>query len=52
LIFSQEQIARKANENKIGQTVKVIFDREESDFYIGQTVYDFPEVDPEVLKKR
>ena len=45
----QEQIACEMNENKIGQTLKVIIDREESDFYVGRTEYDSPEVDPEAL---
>ena len=49
LMSVQEQIAQEIGENKIGQTLKVIVDREESDFYIGRTEYDSPEVDPEVL---
>jgi len=49
LMSLQEQIARKINEKKVGQTMKVIIDREEPDFYIGRTEYDSPEVDPEVL---
>ena len=49
LMSLQEQIAREMNEKKVGQTLKVIIDREESDFYMGRTEYDSPEVDPEVL---
>ena len=49
LMSVQEQIAQEIGDNKIGQTLKVIVDREESDFYIGRTEYDSPEVDPEVL---
>jgi len=49
LMSLQEQIAREINEKKTGQTLKVIIDREEFDFYIGRTEYDSPEVDPEVL---
>jgi ribosomal protein S12 methylthiotransferase len=52
LMSLQEQIAREANENKVGQTLKIIIDREESDFYIGRTAYDSPEVDPEVLVEK
>jgi len=54
LMDVQEQIAHKIGENKIGQTLKVIIDRQEPNFYIGRTEYDSPEVDPEVLveKKR
>ena len=52
LMSVQEQIAREIGENKIGQTLKVIIDREESDFYIGRTEYDSPEVDSEVLVEK
>jgi ribosomal protein S12 methylthiotransferase len=49
LMAVQEQIAGEINESKIGKSLKVIIDREESDFYIGRTEFDSPEVDPEVL---
>jgi ribosomal protein S12 methylthiotransferase len=49
LMNVQEEIAAQINESKIGKTLKVIIDREESGFYIGRTEYDSPEVDPEVL---
>ncbi|MDR3060947.1 MAG: 30S ribosomal protein S12 methylthiotransferase RimO [Dysgonamonadaceae bacterium] len=49
LMASQEKIAVKINETKIGKTLKVIVDREEPDFYAGRTEFDSPEVDPEVL---
>ncbi|GHU62312.1 ribosomal protein S12 methylthiotransferase RimO [Bacteroidia bacterium] len=49
LMSVQEQIASEISESKIGQTMKVIIDREEPDYYIGRTEYDSPEVDPEVL---
>ena len=45
----QEQIALDLNEAKIGQTIEVIIDREEEDYYVGRTQWDSPEVDPEVL---
>lgn len=45
----QEGIALELNEQKVGQTLKVIIDREEPDYYVGRTEYDSPEVDPEVL---
>jgi ribosomal protein S12 methylthiotransferase len=45
----QEQIALESNEAKIGQTLEVIIDREEEDYYVGRTQWDSPEVDPEVL---
>ncbi len=52
LMSAQEKIAFETNEEKIGKTLKVIVDKEESDYYIGRTEYDSPEVDPEVLIKK
>lgn len=52
LMALQERIALDINEQKIGNTLKVIVDREESDYYIGRTEYDSPEVDTEVLIKK
>jgi ribosomal protein S12 methylthiotransferase len=49
LMAVQEQIAQELGESKIGQTLKVIIDREEPGFYIGRSEYDSPEVDPEIL---
>lgn len=49
LMDIQEQIALESNESKIGTVVKVIVDKEDSEYYIGRTQYDSPEVDPEVL---
>ncbi|GHT47340.1 ribosomal protein S12 methylthiotransferase RimO [Bacteroidia bacterium] len=49
LMNVQESIAAEISEAKIGQTLNVIIDREDADFYIGRTEYDSPEVDPEVL---
>ncbi len=45
----QEQISYEKNYEKIGQTLSVIIDKEENEFYIGRTEYDSPEVDNEVL---
>lgn len=52
LMAIQEQIALESNESKIGQTLRVIIDKEETDYYIGRTQWDSPEVDPEVLVKK
>lgn len=49
LMRVQEGIAAEVNASKVGQTFKVIVDREEEDFYVGRTQYDSPEVDPEIL---
>ena len=49
LMGIQEQIATEISEAKIGQTLKVIIDREEDEYYVGRTEFDSPEVDCEVL---
>lgn len=49
LMKVQEEISLKKNENKIGKTFKVLFDRKEGDYFIGRTEFDSPEVDNEVL---
>ena len=49
LMALQEEISLDIQEQKVGQTLRVIIDREEDDFYIGRTQWDSPEVDPEVL---
>ena len=48
----QEQIALELNEAKVGSRLRVIVDREDSDYYVGRTEYDSPEVDPEVLVEK
>jgi ribosomal protein S12 methylthiotransferase len=45
----QAEISADINAAKEGETMKVIVDREEPDYYIGRTQFDSPEVDPEVL---
>jgi ribosomal protein S12 methylthiotransferase len=45
----QRDISREINQTKIGETLKVIIDRKEDDFFIGRSEFDSPEVDPEVL---
>ncbi|MEX1001774.1 MAG: 30S ribosomal protein S12 methylthiotransferase RimO [Crocinitomicaceae bacterium] len=47
----QSGISYELNQNKVGQTVKVLFDKAEGDFFIGRTEFDSPEVDNEVLVK-
>jgi len=49
LMDLQEGISQEIQENKVGQTLRVIVDREEPQYYIGRTQWDSPEVDPEVL---
>ena len=52
LMALQQEISAELSEAKIGQTLKVIIDREEGDYYVGRTEYDSPEVDPEVLIRK
>ena len=49
IMETQEGISLSLNESKVGDTVKVIVDREDSEFYVGRTQFDSPEVDGEVL---
>lgn len=49
LMRVQEGISADVNASKVGQTFRVVVDREEEDFYVGRTQYDSPEVDPEIL---
>ena len=49
LMRIQQRIAEEVSAASIGQTLQVVIDREEGDYYIGRTQYDSPEVDPEVL---
>lgn len=49
LMRVQEGISADVNASKVGQTFRVIVDREEEDFYVGRTQYDSPEVDSEIL---
>ena len=47
----QQEISEERNNEKVGKTLKVLFDRKEGEFFIGRTEYDSPEVDNEVLVK-
>ena len=49
LMEQQEAISLEIQEGKIGQTLRVMVDREEDEYYVGRTQWDSPEVDPEVL---
>ena len=48
----QSGISYKLNQEKIGETFKVLFDKVEGDYFIGRTEFDSPEVDNEVLVKK
>lgn len=45
----QEGISWELNQQKVGQTLKVLIDRKESGNFVGRTEFDSPEVDNEVL---
>jgi ribosomal protein S12 methylthiotransferase len=47
----QQDISASLNQQQIGKTLKVLFDRKEGGYYIGRTEGDSPEVDNEVLVK-
>ena len=47
----QKEISFGMNKSRIGQSLKVLIDKKESDYFIGRTEYDSPEVDNEVLVK-
>jgi ribosomal protein S12 methylthiotransferase len=49
LMDIQRAISLEKNEEKIGQTFKVLFDRKDGDYFVGRTEGDSPEVDNEVL---
>jgi ribosomal protein S12 methylthiotransferase len=45
----QQGISFEINQNKVGNTYKVLFDRKEGNHFVGRTEADSPEVDNEVL---
>ena len=49
LMALQQQISEEIEAEKIGQTLKVVVDRLEGDYYVARSEFSSPEVDPEVL---
>ncbi|RYF87840.1 MAG: TRAM domain-containing protein, partial [Chitinophagaceae bacterium] len=45
----QQEISLEKNQEKIGQTFKVLIDKRESGRYLGRTEFDSVEVDNEVI---
>jgi len=45
----QQGISYEKNQEKIGQTYKVLIDKKDGGYFVGRTEYDSPEVDNEVL---
>ncbi len=49
LMNLQQEISFKKNQEKIGKTYKVLFDRVDGNYFVGRSEADSPEVDNEVL---
>ena len=49
LMAIQQEISSELMQQKVGQTMRVIIDREEDGWFIGRSEFDSPEVDCEVL---
>jgi ribosomal protein S12 methylthiotransferase len=49
LMAIQQEISLELNEQRVGETYRVLFDRKEGEYFVGRTEYDSPEVDNEVL---
>jgi ribosomal protein S12 methylthiotransferase len=45
----QQGISLELNQQKVGNTFKVLVDRKEGGYFVGRTEYDSPEVDNEVI---
>jgi len=48
ILDAQREISEENNRNSLGKVVKVLIDRKESNYYIGRTYKDAPEIDQEV----
>ncbi len=51
LMALQQKIAAETESRLVGQTLRVIIDRREGEWFVGRTQFSSPEVDPEVLVK-
>jgi ribosomal protein S12 methylthiotransferase len=49
LMAIQEEISLQLNSSRVGQSMKVLVDRKEGDFFIARSEFDSPEVDNEIL---
>lgn len=48
LMAIQQEISLELNEERVGETLRVIIDRKDNEIYVGRTEFDSPEVDNEV----
>lgn len=49
LMHIQQDISYALNQEKVGQTFRVLIDRVEGNYFLGRTEFDSPEVDNEVM---
>jgi len=49
IMETQQGISYEKNQEKIGQTYKVLIDKKDGNYFVGRTEFDSPEVDNEVL---
>lgn len=49
VMMAQQEISLEVNQSRIDQTIKVLIDRQEGEYFIGRSEWDSPEVDNEVL---
>ncbi len=49
LMAIQQRIAKEMNGKRVGETLRILVDGTEGDYYLARTEYDSPEVDQEVL---
>jgi ribosomal protein S12 methylthiotransferase len=49
LMEIQQSVSLQLNNARVGQTMEILVDRTETEFHIGRTEFDSPEVDQEVL---
>jgi len=45
----QQNISLALNQKRVGQSMQIVVDRLEGDFYVGRSEFDSPEVDNEIL---
>ncbi len=49
IMMLQNQISLENNELRLGQTIKVVIDSLQGDYYVARSQYDSPDVDCEIL---
>ncbi len=49
IMEAQQEISEELNQSRVGQTLRVLIDRKEGEYFVGRSEFDSPEVDNEVL---